>query len=163
MAILPVVTLANRVRTLVTDSTIAKQTTFHGKEQQTCHAERFCRSGIERAQETCLFFFFLFLEPQLGRFKWLGVTCMPKHWSYIEESLLTCWVLGLKWLKGLGQLKLLTRAPTFGFSLWLGISRAWVPSGNNLWESVQRAVILENQKMWQSFLTWLQISQFHFY
>lgn len=47
MAILPVVTLTNRDRTLVTDSTIAKQITFHGIEQQTCHAERFCRSGID--------------------------------------------------------------------------------------------------------------------
>lgn len=50
MAILPDVTLRNRDMTLVTGSTAAKQTTLHGIEQQTYHAQGFRRSGIEGAQ-----------------------------------------------------------------------------------------------------------------
>lgn len=58
---------------------------------------------------------FLFLEPQLGRPKWPGVTCIPEHSSYMEAFSLTSWAFGLKWFKGLRQLGLLIRAPTFDF------------------------------------------------
>lgn len=92
-------------------------------------------SEVERDSGDVLF---LSLETKLRSLKWLGVTFMPEHQSYMEESLLICWTLGPKCLKELGQLGLLTRIIAFGLSLWLRISIACIPRSNILWESNQR-------------------------
>lgn len=97
---------------------------------------------------------FLFLQLQLGRLKWLGVTPIPEHWSYMEASSLRCWALGLKWFQEYGKLGLLTGHLHVISTCGLGFPNYVFPETMAYEKASEEWLFQENQRK-QNGLFWL--------